>query len=62
MACGDAEAASACFEEGLQLMVFAHGEMADECGEAYLWYGRALLACARAQNMVSAFRFVGRLQ
>ncbi|XP_052740184.1 nuclear autoantigenic sperm protein [Bicyclus anynana] len=30
----------------------AHGDVADECAEAYLWYGKALLGLSREENGV----------
>ncbi|XP_050683549.1 nuclear autoantigenic sperm protein [Leptidea sinapis] len=35
-----------------ELLAKEHGEMADECAEAYLWYGKALLGLSREENGV----------
>lgn len=35
-----------------ELLAQKHGDQADECGEAYLWYGKALLGLSREESGV----------
>eukprot|EP01135_Chromosphaera_perkinsii_P009141 Nk52_evm1s1647 gene=Nk52_evmTU1s1647 len=41
--CGDYVTATDCFEEGLQILVAAHGELHPNCAQAYYLYGCGLL-------------------
>lgn len=50
--CNEVVQAVKCFEEATQALDGKHGSGSDECGEAYLFYGKALLELARAENGV----------
>ncbi|KAL9950800.1 hypothetical protein ACROYT_G043362 [Oculina patagonica] len=50
--CSEVVQAVKCFEEATQKLDGKYGSQADECGEAYLFYGKALLELARAENGV----------
>ncbi|XP_015780165.1 PREDICTED: histone-binding protein N1/N2-like [Acropora digitifera] len=50
--CNEVVQAVKCFEEATQTLDNKYGSGSDECGEAYLFYGKALLELARAENGV----------
>jgi len=50
--CEDIPAAVSSLAEACQLMAGQCGEKAPECGEAYYFYGKALLELARLENVV----------
>jgi len=52
MLCKDIPAAVNCLAEACELMSAECGEKAPECGEAYFFYGKALLEMARLENVV----------
>jgi len=52
MLCKDIPAAVSCLAEACELMTAECGEKAPECGEAYYFYGKALLEMARLENVV----------
>jgi len=52
MLCKDTPAAVTCLAEACELMSAECGEKAPECGEAYYFYGKALLEMARLENVV----------
>jgi len=52
MLCKDIPAAVNCLAEACELMSAECGEKAPECGEAYYFYGKALLEMARLENVV----------
>jgi len=50
--CKDIPAATSCLAEACELLSAECGEKAPECGEAYYFYGKALLEMARLENLV----------
>jgi len=52
MLCRDIPAAVSCLAEACELMSAECGDKAPECGEAYYFYGKALLELARLENVV----------
>nr|XP_058951033.1 histone-binding protein N1/N2-like [Pocillopora verrucosa] len=52
LVCNEVVQAVKCFEEATQKLDGKYGTGADECGEAYLFFGKALLELARAENGV----------
>ncbi len=48
----DVNAAVDSFAESCQLLVQLYGETGKECGEAYFYYGKALLELARMERGV----------
>ncbi|KAM7432966.1 hypothetical protein ABFA07_016708 [Porites harrisoni] len=52
LVCNEVVQAVKCFEEATQKLESQYGSKADECGEAYLFYGKALLELSRAENGV----------
>ncbi|XP_020627189.1 protein HGV2-like [Orbicella faveolata] len=47
LVCSEVLQAVKCFEEATQKLDGQYGSGSDECGEAYLFYGKALLELAR---------------
>ncbi|RDD42194.1 Nuclear autoantigenic sperm protein [Trichoplax sp. H2] len=45
--CEDFEVATTYFQEACEKLAAKYGQVADECGEAYFYYGRSLLELAR---------------
>jgi len=52
MLCGEVSEAVTQLQEACRLLAKKHGETADECGEAYLAYGTALLDLSRMESGV----------
>ncbi|XP_022792375.1 histone-binding protein N1/N2-like isoform X3 [Stylophora pistillata] len=52
LVCNEVVQAVKCFEEATQKLDGKYGPGADECGEAYLFFGKSLLELARAENGV----------
>ncbi|CAH0723229.1 unnamed protein product, partial [Brenthis ino] len=52
LAVRDYNAATEALAKACELLAKAHGDMADECAEAYLWYGKALLGLSREESGV----------
>lgn len=52
MVCGEVHHAVTQFQQACELLGKKYGELADECAEAYFYYGRALLEFARSDNGV----------
>ena len=52
MLCKDIPAIVSCLPEACELMSAECGDKAPECGEAYCFYGKALLELARLENVV----------
>merc|ERR1712215_277685 len=52
MLCKDIPAAVSSLAEACELMSAECGDKAPECGEAYYYYGKALLEMARLENVV----------
>jgi len=52
MLCKDIPAAVSCLAEACELLSAECGDKAPECGEAYYFYGKALLELARLENVV----------
>ncbi|XP_013407239.1 histone-binding protein N1/N2-like [Lingula anatina] len=50
--CGEIPAAVNCLQEACRLLAEKHGETSNECGDAYFYYGKALLDLARMENGV----------
>lgn len=50
--CSDYPEAVACFQEACTFLSNKHGQMAQECGDAYYYYGVSLLELARLENGV----------
>lgn len=50
--CSDYPAAIACFQEACSLLSDKYGQMAQECSDAYYYYGVSLLEMARLENGV----------
>jgi len=59
MLCKDIPAAVSCLAEACELMTAECGEKAPECGEAYYFYGKALLEMARLENVVLGIALSG---
>jgi len=59
MLCKDIPAAVSCLAEACELMTAECGEKAPECGEAYYFYGKALLDMARLENVVLGIALSG---
>merc|ERR1719309_1692312 len=59
MLCKDIPAALSCLAEACELMTAECGEKAPECGEAYYFYGKALLEMARLENVVLGIALSG---
>jgi len=59
MLCKDIPAAVTCLAEACELMTAECGEKAPECGEAYYFYGKALLEMARLENVVLGIALSG---
>ncbi|XP_034830564.1 protein HGV2 [Maniola hyperantus] len=52
LAVRDYNAAVECLAKACEHLAKTHGDIADECAEAYLWYGKALLGLSREENGV----------
>jgi len=59
MLCKDIPAAVSCLAEACELMTSECGEKAPECGEAYYFYGKALLEMARLETVVLGIALSG---
>jgi len=57
--CKDFPAAVSCLTEACEELSAVCGEKAPECGEAYFYYGKALLEMARLENVVLGNALVG---
>jgi len=57
--CKDFPAAVSCLTEACEELSAVCGEKAPECGEAYYYYGKALLEMARLENVVLGNALVG---
>ncbi|CAH2106174.1 unnamed protein product [Euphydryas editha] len=52
LAVRDYHAATESLAKACEVLAKTHGDIADECGEAYLWYGKALLGLSREESGV----------
>ncbi|XP_050346019.1 protein HGV2 [Nymphalis io] len=52
LAVRDYNAATESLAKACELLAKTHGDIADECAEAYLWYGKALLGLSREESGV----------
>ncbi|XP_063362321.1 histone-binding protein N1/N2 isoform X2 [Cydia amplana] len=52
LAVRDYNAASEALAKACELLAKEHGDTADQCAEAYLWYGKALLGLSREESGV----------
>ncbi|XP_026487161.2 protein HGV2 [Vanessa tameamea] len=52
LAVRDYNAATESLAKACELLAKTHGDVADECAEAYLWYGKALLGLSREESGV----------
>ncbi|XP_045772226.1 protein HGV2 [Maniola jurtina] len=52
LAVRDYNSAVECLAKACEHLAKTHGDIADECAEAYLWYGKALLGLSREENGV----------
>lgn len=59
LAVQDVNAAVTSLESACKLLGEQYGEVANECGEAYFYYGKALLEMARLESGVLSNAFDG---
>ena len=52
LVCGEIPTAVSQLQEASRLLASKYGETADECGEAYFYYGKALLDLSRMESGV----------